>query len=142
MGSVVKSTMRRPVGVSMPSTATRGPSSVGGYFFANGSSSAGSEIISPPAFRKRFSRPWKMIAPAASSSARSPVMYHCLPLDLLEGLGPVVPEIAGEDGRPADVEHPHLPSRQHLVRLEIGDAHLDAGQRLADGAGLHVARAG
>ena len=33
IGSVVNSTMRRPSGVSMPSTATRGPSSVGGYFF-------------------------------------------------------------------------------------------------------------
>src|SRR5204862_514536 len=54
---VVDSTIRRPSGVSTPSTATRGPWSVGGYSFVNGSSSAGSEIISPPALRNRFSRP-------------------------------------------------------------------------------------
>ena len=65
-----------------------GPASVGGNFFANGSSSAGSEIISPPAFRNRFKRPWKTIAPVSSSAARSPVTYHCFPLISSNGAGP------------------------------------------------------
>ncbi len=75
----------------MPSTATRGPSSVGGNFFANGSSSAGSEIISPPALRKRFSRPWNTIAPVSSIAPRSPVTYHFLPLISPNGGGPSCP---------------------------------------------------
>ena len=101
MSSVVNRTMRRPSGVSTPSTATRGPSSVGGYCFANGSSSAGSEIISPPAFRNRFSRPWKTIAPVGVELRQVAGDVPRLPSISSERRRAVVAEVAGEHGRPA-----------------------------------------
>ena len=60
IGSVVNSTIAPAAAPSRPPRprrAARPPSA--GTAAANGSSSAGSEIISPPAFRNRFSRPRK-----------------------------------------------------------------------------------
>ena len=58
---------------------------------------------------------------------------------LVKGAGAVVVKVAGENGRAVDEEQAALTRGQRLHRVGIDDEHLDAVERLADGAGTQVA---